>query len=494
MLDAHWIPTLATAVVSAAVAAGLGWRYGQRRTGAEKTKGPSPDAENGHPAVPVVRRALLKAHLEKLDNRRTDASSGITVFYLGIDGLKFINRYYGHAAGDQVLVTVGQRLRALSRRLDGIAHIGGDEFVGFVTGPSDAQRDRDLAQALLDAMRQPHDLPDAQLTVSVSLGICSCPQYGPARKTLSYAQLAMCAAKAQEPGSYVFYSGQGDLRQVEALNIERHLRTAMANHEFHLVFQPKINVASGKVTAAEALIRWRNPQLGAVSPEVFIPMAERLGLINAIGEWVLDEACRQARIWRNHGLRMRVAVNLSVRQLLQPHLVQQIQAILEHHQIHPSLLTCEITESLAIENIKSSGKAMRRLLQAGVHLSIDDFGTGYANLSYLRDLPVQELKIDRSFVKELGTSAQANALVEAIVKMAHALGKRVVAEGVENERQLEALRRFDCDEVQGFFFSQPISADMLLDWAVSNSEDDREFSASLFQDTQLPGAALSSVR
>jgi EAL domain-containing protein (putative c-di-GMP-specific phosphodiesterase class I) len=249
-----------------------------------------------------------------------------------------------------------------------------------------------------------------------------------------------------------------------------------------------VSIVTNKVTAAETLLRWRHPELGLIPPDVFIPMAERLGLINAIGTWVLDEACRHARVWRNKGLRMRVAVNLSARQLLQPHLLEQIQVILKHHGIQPSLLTCEITESLAIEDMQSSRAVMHTLRNAGMHLSIDDFGTGYSNLGHLRHLPVQELKIDRSFITEIETDAEARSLVEAIIRMAHVLGKRVVAEGVETAGQLELLHQLDCDEVQGYFLSSPISAEMLLVWATTEAEDAREFATSLFHDTQLPEA------
>jgi diguanylate cyclase (GGDEF)-like protein len=449
----------------------------------------APSDPDAPPVIPVVRRANLESHLEKLAAQASDEASGITVFFLGIDGLRFINRHYGHAAGDQMLRRAGWCLQSLKHPFEGIAHIGGDEFAAFLRGPADPSTIRAIAQDALDAISQPRTLAGRTVGITCSIGICSFPQHGPARKLLSHAQVAMAAAKASGPGTYCFYAGQPESQSAETLHIERQLRSALANREFFLVFQPKVSIATGKVTAAETLIRWKHPQLGLIPPDVFIPMAERLGLINAIGEWVIDEACRHARIWRSKGLRMRVAVNISSRQLVQPNLLAQIAAILKRHDIHPSLLTCEITESLAIEDMNSSGAAMQALRRAGIHLSIDDFGTGYSNLSHLRRLPVQELKIDRSFVTEIDTSAEANSLVEAIIRMAHALGKRVVAEGVETAGQLEALHSLGCDEAQGYFLSGPISSEMLLLWATTDSDERREFAPSLFHDTQY-GEAL----
>jgi EAL domain-containing protein (putative c-di-GMP-specific phosphodiesterase class I) len=218
-----------------------------------------------------------------------------------------------------------------------------------------------------------------------------------------------------------------------------------------------------------------------VPPDVFIPLAERFGLIGALGNWVIEEACRQARLWREHGLRMRLAINLSAHQLRQPDIVQRMEEALERHRIHPSLLTCEITESVAMEDTKATQATFLRLGTAGIHLSIDDFGTGYSSLSYLRRLPAEELKIDRTFVMDIENSADARAVVDAVIRLAHALSLRVVAEGVENQRQHEILSAMGCDEMQGYLFAKPMSARALLLWAI----DDRPhaFRDSLFGDT-----------
>jgi EAL domain-containing protein (putative c-di-GMP-specific phosphodiesterase class I) len=216
---------------------------------------------------------------------------------------------------------------------------------------------------------------------------------------------------------------------------------------------------------------------------VFIPLAERFGLIGSLGNWVIDDACRQARRWREHGLRMRLAINLSALQMRQDDVVQRIVGALERHSIHPSLLTCEITESVAMEDTKATHETFVRLGKAGIHLSIDDFGTGYSSLSYLRRLPAEELKIDRSFVMDLESSTDARSVVDAVVKLAHALGLRVVAEGVENERQQQILAGMGCDEMQGYFFAKPMSARALLRWAIDGRPDATAFRPSLFGDT-----------
>ena len=244
----------------------------------------------------------------------------------------------------------------------------------------------------------------------------------------------------------------------DQFDLLRDLRRALAEGQLHLVYQPKVHAPSGEITGAEALMRWEHPERGLVGPTVFIPIAERFGLIGAIGNWLIDEACRQAGQWRDEGLRMRVAINLSAHQLRHADLADRIDAALRRHDINPQLLTCEITESVAMEDASNAIRMVERLSQLGVNISIDDFGTGYSSLSYLRKLRAGELKIDRSFVLDLETSADARAVVDAVVKLAQALGLKVVAEGVETEAQHQILRSFGCHELQGFLFARPMSA------------------------------------
>jgi EAL domain-containing protein (putative c-di-GMP-specific phosphodiesterase class I) len=264
----------------------------------------------------------------------------------------------------------------------------------------------------------------------------------------------------------------------------RDLRRAIGQGELELYYQPKIDARSGQVTAAEALLRWNHPRLGLVMPGQFVPLAERTGLIGALGDWVIEDACRQARAWRDKGLRMRVAINLSAHQMRQDDIVDRITEALKRHKIRPSLLTCEITESAAMEDTRASQETFRRLGELGVHLSIDDFGTGYSSLAYLRKLPAEELKIDREFVRELEHSADARAVVDAVVKLAHALGLKVVAEGVENPRQEEILKDMHCDELQGYLYAKPMRARNLLLWALGDRGESSQFRHSLFGETR----------
>jgi EAL domain-containing protein (putative c-di-GMP-specific phosphodiesterase class I) len=275
----------------------------------------------------------------------------------------------------------------------------------------------------------------------------------------------------------------GDAR--EQVDLLRDLRLALAHKQLELYYQPKIHAPSGEVTGAEALLRWHHPQRGMISPMVFIPIAERFGLIGQIGQWVIDEACRQSREWREQGLRMRVAINLSVHQLRQPDLAERIAEALNRHGIKPELLTCEITESVAMEDAEGTMRIFKGLADVGVHLSIDDFGTGYCNFAILRKLPASELKIDRSFVLDLESSADARAVVDAVVKLAQALGRKVVAEGVETEEQHQILRSLGCDELQGYLFAKPMSAKALALWAMKD-EGPRTiaFRDSLFRETR----------
>jgi EAL domain-containing protein (putative c-di-GMP-specific phosphodiesterase class I) len=302
----------------------------------------------------------------------------------------------------------------------------------------------------------------------------------------------MQAAKHAGGSTYMFFEARMHDDARERTELLRDLRRAVEDKQLELFYQPKIDAKSGQITAAEALLRWHHPTRGMVSPAVFIPIAERYGLISTLGNWVIEDACRQARVWRERGLKMRVAINLSAFQMRQDDLVERIQAALQRHGIDPSRLTCEITESVAMEDTQVTQRTFERLGAAGIHLSIDDFGTGYSSLSYLRKLPASELKIDRSFVMDLGTSDDARAIVDAVLKLAHAIGLKVVAEGVETEEQRQILLGLGCDEFQGYMFARPMSARALLLWAIDDRPSEQHaFRPSLFSETQaqVPTAA-----
>jgi EAL domain-containing protein (putative c-di-GMP-specific phosphodiesterase class I) len=316
------------------------------------------------------------------------------------------------------------------------------------------------------------------------VGIALYPDKCAHNKLIARADAAMYAAKKAGGSRWCFYAPEMDADALHNFDMLSELRQALAGDELELHFQPKIDVRSGKVTGAEALIRWQHPTRGLVMPNAFLPLAERSGLIGPLGNWVIEAACKQARAWRDKGLRMRVAINLSAHQMRQDDIVDRIAMALERYRIHPSLLTCEITESAAMEDTAATQETFRRLGELGTHLSIDDFGTGYSSLSYLRQLPAEELKIDGSFVKDVDVSADARAIVDAVVKLAHALGLKVVAEGVETLRQQKVLVDMGCDELQGFLFARPMTARALLMWAMDDRSVSAVFRPSLFGETR----------
>ena len=432
-------------------------------------------------------RQMFEATLAQAVQKADAAQQRLALLFINLDGFRPINESFGHLGGDRILREMAKRLRALARP-HMAARLGGDEYLLLL--PDDPSNEDAAHQAtqVLESFSQPCRLDGRETTLSCSIGIAMYPDNGAMSRLIAHADAAMRSAKGLGGASYCFFearmSGPSALKQVDLL---RDLRLALAQGELQLFYQPKVDAPSGEITAAEALLRWHHPKRGIISPGIFIPIAERFGLIGAIGDWVIGEACRQARIWRDEGLRMRVAINLSVHQLRKTDLPQRIEAALKKHGINPQLLTCEITESDAMEDTEATMKIFNALNTLGVHLSIDDFGTGYSSLSTLRKMRPGELKIDRSFVSDLETSADARAVVEAVVNLAKALEIRVVAEGVETEGQREILRGMGCDELQGFLFAKPMSAKALALWAMGDVGPRAiGFRKSLFKETLPP--------
>ena len=396
--------------------------------------------------------------------------SALAVMFIDLDGFKPVNDSFGHVAGDTVLREIGRRLQAIARPEDTVARVGGDEFLLMSVRPGHEAVAAAIAQRVLEALNEPLTLPnDVVVNLSASIGIVLYPEHGHHAKMIANADAAMYAAKRAGGSTYAFFEPRMELDAREQLALQNDLRHAIERHELQLYYQPKIHSKSGQITGVEALLRWQHPVRGFVSPGIFIPIAERFGLIGAIGNWVIDEACRQMSEWRKQGLRMRVAVNLSVHQLRQEDLVQRVRIAVGHFRIDPALLTFEITESVAMEDTQETMHAFSQLAAVGVSLSIDDFGTGYSSLAYLRKLPARQLKIDQSFVQDLGTSQDALAVVDAVIKLAHALGLHVVAEGVETARQRDILLSLQCDELQGYLFAKPMASRLLTLWAMGES-------------------------
>jgi diguanylate cyclase len=416
---------------------------------------------------------------------KADANaSRLALLFIDLDGFKPVNDTYGHSIGDLVLEQVGQRLKAMSRGKDVVARVGGDEFLLLLTNVQAEEAVAQVASRLIQGLSHPYAVEGREVMISCSVGIAMYPDGCSHAKLIARADAAMYASKRAGGSNHCFYSTAMDADAEAQFTLLRDLRKAVAAKEFELFYQPKIDSKSGKVTAVEALLRWKHPTRGVLLPNTFIPIAERFGLIGQLGNWVIEDACRQSRAWRDKGLRMRVAINLSAHQMRQDDIVERITGALEQYKIHPSLLTCEITESAAMEDTKTTQATFRRLGELGTHLSIDDFGTGYSSLAYLRKLPAEELKIDRSFIMDLEHSADARAVVDAVIKLAHALGLKVVAEGVENQRQQAILVEMQCDELQGFLFAKPMSGRALLLWAINDRQETAVFRPSLFDETR----------
>jgi diguanylate cyclase (GGDEF)-like protein len=450
------------------------------------------------PLTGLLSRVGVEAALRQAALQAEGQGQQVAVFAIGLDGFKSVNDSLGHALGDSVLREVARRLVDQAAAMvvpprtvgQSLARLGSDEFVLVLQGQIDRAVLARAAGALLALLDGPLVCEDHELLLSASIGVACFPEDGGASKLIARANAAMQAAKAAGGSTIMLFEPrmQDDARDRHELL--RDLRHAIENRQLELFYQPKIDARSGQVTAAEALLRWHHPVRGMLSPEVFIPLAERHGLIGALGNWVIEDACRQAKVWRERGLKMRMAINLSVFQMRQNDLVERIQSAMKRHGVNPSRLTCEITESVAMEDTQVTQRTFERLGQAGIHLSIDDFGTGYSSLSYLRRLPATELKIDRSFVMDLDGSADARAIVDAVLKLAHAIGLKVVAEGVETIRQRDILLELGCDEFQGYLFARPMSARGLLLWAVDDRPVKNAFRPSLFGETD----GLASVQ
>ena len=476
---------LALAAVTLGLIAGLiALRFFPRAKSARKSRSAQHDTATRDALTGLPNREQFEEHLARLVQRADRHQRRLALLFINLDGFKPINEALGLAGGDAMLRVIGERMMTLARPGDIAAHVGGDEFLMLLDGNPGKAEASDMARRLLAGLAQSCEIGGRDVAVSGSIGIAMYPEDGALSKLMAHADAAMNASKRTGGSTYCFFEPrmvEGAREQVELL---RDLRRAIEQGELELYYQPKIHAPSGQITGVEALMRWHHPKRGMVGPMVFIPIAERFGLIGALGNWVIEDACRQIREWRDEGLRMRVAINLSVQQLRQPDLVKRITDALQRHRVEPGLLTCEFTESAAMDDAQATLRVIEQLSGAGVHLSIDDFGTGYSSLSYLRRLPAHELKIDGSFVQDLETSSDARAIVDAVVKLAQALGRKVVAEGVETEEQQRILRSLGCHELQGYLFAKPMSAKALALWAMNNDGPrDLNFRASLFSDT-----------
>jgi diguanylate cyclase (GGDEF)-like protein len=385
----------------------------------------------------------------------------IAVVFMDLDHFKFVNDSLGHSTGDLLLKAMAERLRTVLREGDTVGRVGGDEFVLILHDQSNEEVIYRAMQRIAAKVSEPLAIEGKELYVTCSAGISIYPQDGRDVDTLlKNADAAMYRAKEHGRANFQFYTSEMNERVNERLQLEHALRRALERRELALHYQQKVNLRTGQIVGAEALVRWLHPEWGLVRPARFVPLAEETGLIVSIGEWVLHEACRQTRAWLDAGLNPGVvSVNLSVRQFRQEGLVRTVSRILEETRLEPAQIEMELTESMVMQNVDAAIAILQGLKQLGVTLSLDDFGTGYSSLSYLKDLPIDTLKIDRSFVRDIGSGAEADdgVLAQAIISLGHALHLKVIAEGVETDAQLRFLRRHGCDEVQGFFYGEPVA-------------------------------------
>ena len=407
------------------------------------------------------RAAFLKRLAAALRTARAGAGR-FAVLALDLDRFKLINDSLGHGAGDRLLCEVARRLCAMTRPGDAIARMGGDEFLVLTRPLASAEDAGAIATQIIQGLSKPLRLDSLEVLVASSIGISHYPSDGDTPEALlAHADEALYGAKRRGGRTFQCFVAQMNGFAHERLQLESDLNHALARGQFELYYQPRVDVVSARVTSVEALLRWRHPSRGPISPRTFIPIAEETGLIVPIGAWVLNEACRQARRWHSSGLSLRIAVNLSALQFRQPGLLRMIGAALAAEGLPPRLLELEITESVVMTDAASSVAILEQLSRMGVIVSVDDFGTGYSNMSYLQRFPIDRLKIDASFISAMNDDPQSTLIVQAIISLAHNLRMKVIAEGVETPAQLRRLASLGCDQYQGFLFGQPMPAEAL---------------------------------
>jgi diguanylate cyclase (GGDEF)-like protein len=385
----------------------------------------------------------------------------VAVLFLDLDGFKHINDSLGHPTGDLLLQSVAKRLVKCVRAADTISRQGGDEFVVLLSEVARTEDAAITARRMLEAVARTHFVQEQGLHVSTSIGVSVYPDDGADAETLiKNADTALYQAKEHGRQRYQFFKAEMNVRAVQRQSIEEDLRRAVTGKQLALHYQPKVDLRTGIIIGAEGLLRWTHPTRGPVPPAQFIPVAEECGLIVPIGSWVLREACRQAREWADAGLSpIPVAVNISAVEFRSEGFLEGVFAVLAQTGLDPSMLELELTESVLMRRVEFTASVLQTLREKGVKVAVDDFGTGYSSLSYLRKFPVDALKIDQSFVRQITTSPRETAIVTAIIGMGRSLGLKVIAEGVETKQELEFLRSQKCEQGQGYYFSRPVPAE-----------------------------------
>ena len=408
-------------------------------------------------------RSLLEDRVDQAIHKANRKNSRFALLFLDLDGFKAVNDSLGHHTGDQLLIEVGQRLRRSLREQDTVARLGGDEFVVLLDAadPDDAAPVADKLVRLFDT---PFQIDSNTLSLSTSIGVAIYPEDGNTRQDLlRHADAAMYHTKAAGRNGYHFFEAAMDSNAHKQLALIQDLRTALERGEFRLHYQAKFDAKNGHIAGAEALLRWVHPERGMVAPDVFIPVAEKTGMILSIGAWVMDEACRQMRLWHDAGHPdWKIAVNLSAQQFRDERLQELVLSTLQRHHLPAQNLILEVTESTAMHDVTASLHTLHQLAAHGIQISIDDFGTGYSSLLYLKRMPANELKIDRGFINDLEQGSNDVAIVTAIVALGNSLGLRIVAEGVETEKQKDFLVSLGCNDLQGYLLGRPVPPDQFI--------------------------------
>ena len=416
----------------------------------------------------LANRALFLDRLAHALTRQRRGPGALAVLFLDLDRFKVINDSLGHDVGDQLLVAVARRLGGCIRQEDTLARLGGDEFVILLEDPASVERTTAVAERMLAELGGPFTVSGRELFITTSIGIVfsQSPQDRPSA-LLRDADVALYRAKSKGKACYEIFDEQMNAHAVERLELEGQLQRALERDEFVLYYQPQVELATGRLVGLEALVRWRHPAQGLLAPGVFIPLAEETGLIRPLGQWVLGEACRQARRWQQQAPGappLVMGINLSAREFEHPGLVEHIAVVLRETQVDPQAVQLEITEHVVMADAHEAAGTLRQLKALGVRLAIDDFGTGYSSLSYLKRFPVDTLKIDRMFIRGLGADTENQAIVQAVLSLGQALQLTVVAEGVETASEVAELERLGCVVGQGYYFGPPLPPTEAARW------------------------------
>ncbi len=418
-----------------------------------------------------------RLHFTERLNYLTSNDAGVdslAVLFIDLDRFKFINDSLGHDCGDQVITEVGARLKKCLADADTISRVGGDEFTVIYTRDVCQEKTEQVCRSILEEFAGPIKLATRELFVTASIGAAIYPNDGKNSETLvKNADTAMYKAKDKGKNTYQLYSDAFNIDALRRMDLENRLRKAFENQEFTLYYQPRVNIYTGEVMAAEALIRWEDSEAGIINPSEFIPLAEETGLIVPISKWVIGEACRQCRQWMEDGYeKITIAVNVSARDFQQEGLLEKIQQSLAEYNLSPDILDLEITESTIMNAPDMAIEILKKVKEMGISVALDDFGTGYSSLSYLKRFPVDSIKIDRAFVRDITTCKDDAAIAGAVISMAHSLGMRVVAEGVETMDQQRFMASLSCDEMQGFIVSEPLPANDFQKFLEPYSDED----------------------